>query len=81
MFLNKCGNGVDSLHHFPGNFNVGKFQAVILFQGDYQLQRINRIESQTMRAEQRLVIANFRRTDFKHAVFNQRLFDLVLEFT
>ena len=46
VFLNGRGDGVDGLHHFPCYLHVGKFQAVIFFQRDGDLQRVHRIQSQ-----------------------------------
>jgi hypothetical protein len=81
VFLNCCSDGVYGLHDYACDFYIGKFKAEIFLQGDHQLQRINRIQSQTVRAEQRLVVPNLRRTDFEHAVFNHHLFDLGLKFS
>ena len=45
-----CGrNGVDGLHDFARDFDIGKFQPEIFLQGDHQLQGINRIQPQTVR--------------------------------
>jgi len=67
---------IDEARHL----GIGKFKAVIFFQGDDQLQGIHRIQSQAARPEQRLVIPDFRRADFEHQVIHQHLFDLPLEF-
>jgi hypothetical protein len=80
MFLDCRSDGVDGLHRLSRRFRVGEFQAVVFFQGDDQLQRVHRIQSQAARPEQRLVIADLRRADLEHQIFNQHLFDLGFEF-
>ena len=80
MFLNCCSDGIDGLHDFARDFGIRNFQSEVFFQGDDQLQGVNRIQSEAMWAEQWLVIPNFRRTDFEHAIFNHHFFDLGFKF-
>lgn len=73
-------HGVDGTQHTLGDFGVGDLEPVVLVQAHDELERVDRVEPETVRAKQHLVIANFLGADLKHQVVDEHPFDLRFEF-
>ena len=80
MVFDGGGDAVDAVNDLPRGLGVGNFQAVIFIERDHDLERVHRIQSQTARTEERLVVSDFICRVLKHEVFHQHAFDLPFEF-
>lgn len=76
MGLDGLRDGRDGTHRFSRDGGVGNLNAVAFVQRDDQFEGVHGVQSQTARSEERLVVANFLRSDLQHEVFDQEAFDL-----
>jgi hypothetical protein len=80
MCFNGCGHGVNGLEDTLGDFGIGDFETVVFVEADNKLQGVNRVETQAIRPEQDLVVANFIGANLKHQVVDHHSFDLRFQF-
>lgn len=76
MGLDGCRDGRDGMHCFSRDGGIGNLKAVMFVQRDDQLEGVHGVQTETARPEERLVVANFLRSDLQHQVFDQQAFDL-----
>ena len=80
LMLDKGGrHGADALENLTRGLGIGNLESIRLVNGHNQLQGVHRIQAQAAGAKQRLVVADFFRTDLEHEVLHHQSFDVLLE--
>jgi len=79
MGLDGCRDGRDGMQCFARDGGIGNLNAVMFVQRDDQLEGVHGVQTEAAWSEERLVVANFLRSDLQQQVFDQQAFDLGLK--
>jgi hypothetical protein len=75
FFENVIVDRIYSLKRFPCDFRAWHTHSKCFFHADHQLERVDGIQTESIRAKKWKIVCNLFRGDLKHQVFYKHLFD------